>query len=55
MVDAVGKAKEVSTKVTGSNPVLTTSMLSQLRLSALTPRKDEEYSQVAELVDARVL
>jgi len=24
MVDAVGKAKEVSTKVTGSNPVLTT-------------------------------
>ena len=24
MVDAVGRAKEVSTKVTGSNPVLTT-------------------------------
>ena len=26
MVDTVGRAKEVSTKVTGSNPVLTTKL-----------------------------
>jgi len=29
MVDAVGRAKEVSTKVTGSNPVLTTRIYTQ--------------------------
>ena len=46
MVDAVGRAKEVSTKVTGSNPVLTTNFTWPIKVLMLYLKTQEEYLNI---------